>query len=115
MFPLIFNGSQIMSEAPHDTERDMAGPESETDVEALIDELIERVGLDEAIRRLEARKPKKRRGRSDYLAMDIGLIWLAGSLQEEMEKTPRPFAAWQAPPNTARTSDEDCRFVLGRS
>jgi hypothetical protein len=87
MFPLIFNGSQLMSEAPRNgTQHDMADRKSGTDAEALADELVEKVGYEEAIRLIKARKPKNKRGRSDYVTMDIGLIWLAGSLQEEWRR-----------------------------
>src|SRR6266849_1130954 len=83
-FPLIFNGSEIMSAVPPDMEHDMAGRESETDVEALIDELIERVGSEEAIRRIKA-KVKGTAGRPVGLAypVDYELLLLAGALRIE--------------------------------
>jgi hypothetical protein len=95
MFPLIFNGFQIMSEAPHDTERDMETELSlkaldairraleppdlyaalsreryrralvrgrrydERYVQSLVDRLIGSVGVDEAVRRINARKAKR--------------------------------------------------------
>jgi hypothetical protein len=75
-------------------EHDMAGPESETDAaKALIDKAIAMVGFGEAERLFRARKPKNKRGRSDYVTMDIRLIWLAGSLQKEW----RECLGWCSP------------------
>jgi hypothetical protein len=54
-----------------------------TDAEALADKLIGMVGFEEAERLIKARKPKKKRGRHSYEAMDIVLIWLAVRLREE--------------------------------
>jgi hypothetical protein len=53
------------------------------DAKALIDKAIAMVGFEEAERLFRARKVKKKRGRPDYEKIDIGLIWLAGMLQEE--------------------------------
>ena len=70
----------------------MADEESETEaliVEALIDELIERIGINEVIRLVEARKAKGKVGRPPglkYRQPDQQLLLLAGCLLIEWER-----------------------------
>jgi len=88
IFPLIFNGSQLMSVTPRDMGSDMVGRESETDAEPLADKLIEKVGFEVAERLIRAREPKGTRGRRPGLAysdVDRHLILHTSALQIEWQ------------------------------
>jgi hypothetical protein len=96
---LIFNGSQIMSAAPRNGKRNMLNRYPDMDDEALIDEMIERFGVDEAVRRIKARKakgPGRPKGLA-YLQTDAWLLTLTYALAIEWEKRQKHL-----PPNDRR-------------
>jgi hypothetical protein len=61
------------------------------DPEALADKLIEKVGFEEAIRLIQARKLKRKRGRPDYEVLDHLLFMVAVAIRRAWKVCGRPL------------------------